>query len=133
MTKALSFLAQGITNPVIGDLGNSPTAARSGVTFVKYFVYIWNALMLVGGLLVLFFFIQAAIEWITAGGDSGKIQKARDRMIQSVIGLFLLVFSFIIVNFVSNLLFAGTGFNILDLNLPSADTSSTTFLPIFSY
>ena len=61
--------------------------------------------MVVGGLIVLFFFIQAAIEWITAGGDSGKITKARDRMIQSTIGLFVLIFSFVIVNYISFLLF----------------------------
>ena len=110
-----------ISNPAIDPaFGDDIDNAKSGLIFVTYFIYIWNAVMVVGGLMVLVFFIQAAIEWITAGGDSGKIQKARDRMIQSVIGLFLLVFSFVIINFISNLLFGGTGFNILNLSLPSA-------------
>jgi hypothetical protein len=108
-----------ITNPSLNqDMGQNPIAAKTGITFVTYFIYLWNAIMVVGGLVVLLYFIQAAIEWITAGGDSGKITKARDRMIQSTIGLFILVFSFIIVNFISNLLFANVGFNPLNLSLP---------------
>lgn len=112
----------GITNDSVGDLGSNADAAMSGATFVDYFIYLWNALMVVGGLIVLFFFIQAAIEWITAGGDSGKIQKARDRMIQSTIGLFILVTSFIIVNYISSLLFGGN-FNILNLTLPDPNAA----------
>ena len=107
-----------ITNPVIDPaFGANDDDAKSGLIFVTYFIYIWNAVMVVGGLMVLVFFIQAAIEWITAGGDSGKIQKARERMIQSVIGLFILVFSFVIIGFISSLLFGEVGFDILKLQL----------------
>ena len=114
-----------ITNDALRPaFGNDAAAAQSGATFVNYFIFIWNVLMLVGGLVVLLFFVQAAIEWITAGGDSGKITKARDRMLQSTIGLFLLVFSFVIVNFISSLLFAGTGFNILDMTITSPGIGS---------
>lgn len=118
----------GITNPSTGSLGDDPNTAMSGETFVTYFIYIWNAMMVVGGLIVLFFFIQAAIEWITAGGDTGKIQKARDRMIQSTIGLFILVMSFVIVNFISAILF-GDNFNILNLTLPSPDSPAPQWYP----
>lgn len=118
LTAGVHTVSAQITNPTIGDLGNDPDAAASGTTFVDYFVYLWNAVMVVGGLVVVFFFIQAAIEWITAGGDSGKITKARDRMLQSTIGLFILVFSFLIVNFIGELLFGGN-FNLLNLSLPS--------------
>lgn len=116
---ALTDQAQAqITNPVIDPaFGAKDDDAKSGLIFVTYFIYIWNAVMVVGGLMVLVFFIQAAIEWITAGGDSGKIQKARERMIQSVIGLFILVFSFVIIGFISSLLFGEVGFDILKLQL----------------
>lgn len=127
MTKP-SFLASGgITNPVIGNLGNSASEAGSGKTFVTYFILIWNAVILIGGLVVLVYFIQAAIEWITAGGDSGKIQKARDRMVQSTIGLFVLVFSFIIINFINDLLFGWSGFDILNPTIP---TANTLYMPV---
>jgi hypothetical protein len=122
LLSPVNKVAAEITNPSINsEFGSNSVAARSGTTFVSYFVYIWNALMVVGGIIVLFFFIQAAIEWITAGGDSGKITKARDRLLQSIIGLFILVFSFVIVNYISYLLFGGVGFDILNLTLPSAN------------
>ena len=113
-----------ITNPVTGIWGDRQLATNPGDMFVNFFVYLWNVIMIVGGLIVLFFFVQAAIEWISAGGDSGKIQKARDRMIQSVIGLFILIFSFVIINFISAVLFGGE-FNLLKFQLPSADSAGS--------
>ncbi len=107
-----------IRNPAVGPWGTNPNEAQTGGTFAKAFVYFWNVAIVVGGLIVLVFFIQAAIEWITAGGDSGKIQKARERIIQSFIGLAILVFSFTIINFIGALLF-GNNFSLLDFNLPN--------------
>ena len=108
----------GITNPAIGSLGDNPSAAASGATFLYYFVYLWRVLMAVGAIFVLIYFIWAAIEWINAGGDSGKVQKARDRIIQSFIGLILLVFSFVIVNFIGSLFFDGQ-FDIINPEIPT--------------
>ena len=45
----------------------------------------------VAGIILLANFILASIEWISAGGDSGKIEKARGRIIQSVVGLIILI------------------------------------------
>lgn len=108
----------GITNPAIGALGDSPSRAASGLIFLYYFVYLWRVIMTVGAIFVLIYFIWAAIEWINAGGDASKVQKARDRIVQSFIGLILLVFSFVIVNFIGTIFFAGQ-FNILDLSIPT--------------
>lgn len=104
-----------ITNPALGPEVGSTAAlgTEPGALFVRQAVYFWNAIIVVGGLLVMGFFIIAAVEWITASGDSGKIQKARDKMIQGFIGLFVLVFSYLIINFVSFLLF-GNQFFILN-------------------
>lgn len=118
-TVAAAF--SGITNPSIDPkFGANQATASTGSAFVTYFIHIWNAAMVVGGIIVLFFFIQASIEWITAGGDSAKIQKARDRLIQSTLGLFILIFSFVIINFISYLLFGVVGFDILNPKLPAA-------------
>jgi hypothetical protein len=102
-------------NPVIGKtLGNSPKEAADGVTFVKYFVDIWNAFITVGAIMVLINFLWGAFEWISAGGDSSKVEKGRNRITQSMIGLLILVSSFVIIGFVSDLFF-GDDFNILQL------------------
>lgn len=115
-------LAQ-ITNPAIGNLGNSAAAAETGSTFTRYFVTIWRALIFLGGLALLFNLINGAIDWITAAGDSGKIQKGRDKILQSVIGMIILASSFVFVSFISQLLF---NFDLLNLTIPTASGVNTT-------
>jgi hypothetical protein len=56
----------------------------------EYFSSIIGGIMVVAVLLVLFFLIWGAIEWITAGGDQNKIQKGRDKIVQSIIGIIVL-------------------------------------------
>lgn len=51
---------------------------------------ILSAVFVVAALLVLLYLIWGAIDWISAGGDSSKIQKARDKIIQSIIGVIVL-------------------------------------------
>lgn len=103
-----------IVNPVTGDLGNDATKAASGVTFVDYFTTIWNSFTILGAIAVLIMFLWGALEWITAGGDSSKIEKARNRITQSMLGLLVLVSAFVIIGFVSQLFF-GEEFSILNL------------------
>jgi hypothetical protein len=121
-TTTVQTFAQGITNPVIGGLGDDAEKAKSGELFTSYFVDIWNAVITVGGLIVLVMFLWGAIEWITAGGDSSKIEKARDRILQSLIGLIILVSSFVIIGFISQLLF-GEEFSLLNLSFSSPDAA----------
>ena len=116
---AKSSLAQ-IKNPAVGEkLGGDDAAASSGATFASYLVTLWNAIITLGALAVILFFIWGAIEWISAGGDSGKLEKARGRILQSAIGLLILVSSYTIIGFLGSLLF-GDQFNILNLSLPKA-------------
>lgn len=113
-TKAIAF-----TNPVIGgDLGGNGTggvdAATSGETFVSYFVSLWQAFIIIGAIMVLVYFLWGSVEWITAGADVAIVEKARRRITQAMIGLLVLVSSFIIIEFVSYLFF-GDEFSILNL------------------
>lgn len=104
----------GITNPVIGGLGDNPETAATGELATNYFVDIWNTLISIGGLVVIVMFLWGALEWITAGGDSGKIEKARNKITQAIIGLVILVSSFVILGFISQVFF-GDEFSILNL------------------
>jgi hypothetical protein len=109
-----------ITNPALGeDLGGDPLAATEGTTFLSYFVLLWRAVITVGALMVIVFFVWGGIEWISAGGDTAKVQKARDRLTQSAIGLIVLVASFSIIGLLSSLFF-GEDFNLLKLTIPTA-------------
>lgn len=112
-----SFAA--IINPVTGELGNDAEKAASGATFVDYFTTLWNSAITFGAISVLIMFLWGAIDWITAEGDSGKVEKARNKIIQSIIGLLILVSSFVIIGFISQLLF-GEEFSILNLSFTKA-------------
>jgi len=64
---------------------------------------ILGLLTIVGGLIFVIYFLMAAIEWITAGGDSGKISSARDKIVQGVIGLIILVASYAILGLIGSI------------------------------
>ena len=107
----------GITNPgVPGPLGGNSAGgvadAERGYTFALYFVYIWNSLNAVGAMLVIYFFILGAFDWLTSAGEKGKLESARNKMVNAVIGIIILVSLYTIIGFISDLFF-GTEFNIL--------------------
>jgi hypothetical protein len=54
-------------------------------------------LLVVSTLLVFANLIVGAFEWITSGGDKGKVDKARERMVNSIVGLVILVSSYAIL------------------------------------
>lgn len=53
-----------------------------------------GAAILVGAIATLIYMIIGAVQWITAGGDKGKIDKARDKITQSIVGLGVLAGAF---------------------------------------
>lgn len=115
----------GIRNPVIGNFGGNKTSgigsiteAQTGGTFLRIFILSWRSAIFLGSILVIVMFLWGGISWITAGGDKGKVEKARDRMTQAVIGLVVLVSSFVIIGFLGTLIF-GEAFDILKLTIPT--------------
>jgi hypothetical protein len=121
----LSLLAQGsLTNPVIDNLGSDPDAARDGSLFFHYAIRMWRVAITLGAVVVLAYYVMAAFEWLSSGGDSKGVEKAKTRFTQATIGLILLVGSFAIIAFVSTLLF-GDDFNLLQITIPSATEQQT--------
>lgn len=115
---AASPVSAEIQNPVVGgSFGSGSAAAASGTTFTAYFVFFWNALISIGAIMVLIYFIWGALEWISSGGDKGKVENARNRITQAVIGLVVLVGSYVIIGFLGRIFFGDT-FNILQITLP---------------
>ncbi len=80
-------------------LGIDPNTSIGGL--------ISNALKIayiVGALLVLFFIVIGAIQWITSGGDKEKVGGARKMITNAIIGLVILALAFFLVNVVGNIL-----------------------------
>ncbi|OGG01629.1 hypothetical protein A2Z33_07630 [Candidatus Gottesmanbacteria bacterium RBG_16_52_11] len=40
-------------------------------------------------ILAMFYLLTGGIQWITSGGDKGKLQAARDKIIQAILGLII--------------------------------------------
>lgn len=62
------------------------------------------------GIFFIFQIVTAAFSMVTAGGDSGKLNSARDKMLHSILGLVIVVGSYAIIG----LLGAVVGLEILN-------------------
>ena len=69
-------------------------------TFISTLI---GVITVVGSIIFIINFLLAALQWITAGGDSGKIQSARDKMVQSVIGLIVVVAGYSLVGLIGSI------------------------------
>jgi hypothetical protein len=106
-----------LKNPVLKNiLGNIDVT--DGSVFATIIVSLWRSVISIGALVVLVFYIIAAFEWITSGGDSQGVEKARNRFLNATIGLVLLASSFAIITFVGELIF-GSDFDILTITIPA--------------
>lgn len=66
----------------------------------------WIIILLVasGIIAALVFLIWGAIKWIASGGDKEKLESARRTIIYAIIGLIVVLFSVIIVQFIGSVL-----------------------------
>lgn len=61
-----------------------------GAGFGGLIEQVLSIVVTVAALILFLMLIWGGIEWITAGGDKGKIEKARNRITQSIIGMIVL-------------------------------------------
>jgi hypothetical protein len=80
----------GIVNPVLEEFGHNQEAAQDGSLFFTIMSAVLSFIMVIAVLLVLLNFVEAAINWISSGGDASKVAKARDKIVQAVIGIVVL-------------------------------------------
>lgn len=97
MTK---YIAQ-ITNPVLeGSLGSGDNGGASlGLLMAR----LYRTAVLAGSLALLLYIAWSGIEWITAGGDSKKVDDAKARLTNGIIGMAILVGTTAIAAFLSQL------------------------------
>jgi len=76
--------------------------------------YVSDVIGIITVLAALFFIVYsflAAFQWVTSGGDSGKVTKARDHLVWGTLGLILIVATYSILGLIGGLI----GFSILDI------------------
>ena len=103
------ILAQNIYNPVLGPLGNLSGA--------EFFGRLISALIsfgfVIGGIVFVFVFILGAIQWITSGGDKMRMEQARSKIFNALVGIIILFSFFAILNVVE--CFFGIGLRRLEV------------------
>lgn len=101
LPEQADFGNQGIQPPstVFGGQATTPTQQLESMISTGI-----GLLTVVAGLFFIIYFFLAAIKWMTAGGDSGQVQKARDEMIQGVMGLVIIVAAYGIIGLISSIL-----------------------------
>jgi len=92
----------------------SYTAASSTATTPEYALIalisgIINTALAITGVIVLVFMVYAGYTWMTAGGDSDKVTKAKETISRSVIGLAIVLFSYAIVAYVVPMILCASG------------------------
>ena len=49
-------------------------------------------------------FVIGAFQWVTSGGDKGKLESARNRMLYGVMGMVLIIGSYSMLGLISGLI-----------------------------
>lgn len=65
--------------------------------------------MTIGAILLIFYFLWGAIDWIMSGGDKEKVSNARKKITSALIGFVLLALLFLIARVIGQVV----GFNAL--------------------
>lgn len=103
-----------ITNLAVpgGGAANETQAGQFAITIAT----LWQTIILVGGLAFLLYLLLGGVTWITAGGDKGKIEEARGKITQGLVGLIILAASYVIVKFIESAI----NMDILNFSWPTA-------------
>ena len=78
----------------------SNTRAGALTNLEAFISGVLGIITVVAGIYFIINFLLAALAWTTAGGDSGKVSAARDRMIQSTLGLIIVVGGYAVVGLI---------------------------------
>lgn len=101
-TYYLSTTASASSQPVattstsLGRIATSSSIVADGVprgfaaSLPQYLTFILTTIMVIAILLVLFQFVSAGVEWITSGGEKGKTEGARNKIVAAIVGIIIL-------------------------------------------
>lgn len=102
-TATTSTTAIGSTaSPTTFKFGNSTITIPAGFfpDFKSLLTWLLQVALIISVLLVLFQLVFAGVNWITSGGDKGKTDSARSRIVAAIIGLIIVVASWAIFLFI---------------------------------
>ena len=99
--------------PITTPGGYQPTGGDIGGSTGPIETLISNTLVVltaIAGVAFMLYFLIGGLSWVTAGGDKGKIDKAKAMMTNGAIGIIIIAVSYAVVWIVS----AALGLNVLE-------------------
>ena len=84
-----------------------------------------NGGLIIGSIIFAFILISGGIQWIMAGSDKAKYQEARERLVNGLIGIFILFSVFAIIVLIQNIF----GVEILSIDISSLYLSNAGGIP----
>jgi hypothetical protein len=81
----------------------SNTADAAASVLEKIISMAIGAVTIVAGLYFILVLIVASFNWLSASGDTGKVKKSRDMIIQGLIGLILVVASYAVIGLIGSI------------------------------
>jgi hypothetical protein len=62
-----------------------------GVALAELMARLFRTVMVIGGLALLLYLAWGGLSWVTAGGDKGKLEEAKTRIENAIMGMAVLV------------------------------------------
>ncbi len=116
---------ENIKNPAIGDLNRFITlgpGATGGVGYLSALISVMlTIILIVGSLYFVFQFLTGGVAWIGSGGDKNKLEEARQKLLNAIIGLVILFAAWAVFTLIENVF----GINLLLIDIPTLATVGT--------
>lgn len=106
-------LAQ-IHNPALPEGIGGAAGDDGAVAIATVMGNLYQTVVMVGGLALLLYLAWGGINWITAGGDKGKIDDAKNKITNAIVGMGILVAVVAIINLLTGVF----GIDILNPTVP---------------
>ncbi|MBI2607230.1 MAG: hypothetical protein HYW51_00130 [Candidatus Doudnabacteria bacterium] len=105
VTPLIAGAQQGFQVP---DPAQGNTGLPGDTSITAFIIRIINIALAIAGLVAVLFLIIGGFRYITAGGNEEAGESARKIITNAVIGIVVIILSFVIVRVISNALLGGT-------------------------
>lgn len=82
-----------ICNPVLEPILGGCNGEEGGIALAELMARLFRTVMIVGGIALLLYLAWGGLSWVTAGGDKGKLDEAKTRITNAIMGMAVLVAS----------------------------------------
>ena len=81
-------------SPIATFIGSDPTGAAGISKFFTNFIALFYSIAI---LVLILMLVWGAFDWLTSGGDKEKIDSARKKLINAIIGIILFAVAFAVI------------------------------------